>query len=479
MPFPVIDETSPGYIMSQMSNTIAHDIIQNDTKRLSQMQELKFFTNQLRLQKYGQIYVRVAMATLIADICGNNSVFLETWNATDWDGIITEFSHLYKVLIRKDACQFFVSGLLEKEGTDFETDTVAFQKDQKSFKNRNVDMKLKKQTSTQFREIMAKLKFQKIFSIIRSRVKDLLNEKDEGELTEESALPDDTAQLYMDGMHALFDDCQDAKEALVSLVSRQEENGDTFELYLKKPSELKELVKDTNFRKHNNMQNFQDRFEYIVRSWEDMVLPLPKIQTIGDYTIPEVRLAETNDDENENDSAGDIDFSDENDETDDDQDQDQDVDQEQDQFFGSNNQGKEHDPCAEDDDDCEPDGQDSNFHTNDETTSGTQLDTHPPFNNDDSGNVDSEEEKDDNMEAELETEPPSNSMEAAISDDESNRQEESQPQTHFEGTKPALESSNSDSDNDEEMDGRDGQLETQPRLAQQRSEDDLSFGTAE
>jgi len=440
MPSLAIDITSPGYLMAQMLNTIAHDIIQNSTNRCNQIGELTFFLKQLKLQKYGQIHVRTTMATLLAELCGCDNICLEDWNDKDWDEVITEFSQLYQVLIRKDASHFFVPRLLEKGEVEFSTDSVAFQRDQKTFKNRNVDIKLKKQINNHFREIIAILKFQRAFSIIRCHIENLMDEKDEEGLEEESVLPDEMSQKYWDYIHASFDDCANAKKALVSLVCR-EENEDTFKLYIKKPSELNIHFKNTSFRQFYNLQNLQDRFDYVVRGWEDMVLPLPMNQTIGKYTIPEVRLAETNDEEN--DSVGDVDFGDENDGTDD-ENEGQLSGSDEGQISGSDNGQKQHN-MAEDNDDEDSD---------DEGPAESQLHTQPPLKNTESVEYDVEEEEEDDesqIENQLETQPPG---------------------------KPEIE--RSISDDDEGMDGEgDGQTETQPHLASKRSENDSSIRNAQ
>ena len=75
-------------------------------------------------------------------------------------------------------------------------------------------------------------------------------------------------------------------------------------------------------------------------SCEDAIIPCPRIKQeleIINYSIPEVLLAETNDDEN--DSADDTDFGDENDNTD----------NKDEERLLSKNQGEQDDPIAEDD----------------------------------------------------------------------------------------------------------------------------------
>jgi hypothetical protein len=293
------------------------------------------------------------MATLLADLCGCDSICLKDWDDKDWDEFITDFSELYQVLIRKDASHFFVPRLLEKGEVEFSTDSVTFRTVQKTFKNRNVDIKLKKQINNQFREIIAILKFQRAFSIIRCHIENVLDAKDEEGLKEESVIPDEIAHKYINHIHALFADCTNAKKALVSLVSREEENGDKFKLYIKKPSELNIHFKNTSFRQYYNLQNLQDRFDDVVRNWEGIVLlPIPTNQTIGKYTFPEVRLAQTNDEEND-------DTDDEN----------------EGQLSGSDDAEKQHDskPEVNDDEDYVDVG--CNFHTQDETPAKNQGQT--------------------------------------------------------------------------------------------------------
>eukprot|EP00979_Chaetoceros_neogracilis_P019099 scaffold11760_cov1641-Chaetoceros_neogracile.AAC.1 len=276
-PPPALDTTSPGYLMANMLNTIAHSIIQNKTNRCNQTGELTFFLAQLKLQKYGQIHVRTTMATLLADLCGCDSISLEDWDYKHWDAVIMDFSQLYHALIRKDARHCFVPKLLKK------------------LKNSQVDIKVKNEN--------------------------LLDKKNDEGLEEESVLPDSISVNYMDYIHASFTDCTTVKKALVSLVSLKEGNGDTTrQLYIKKPSELNIHLTNTSFRQYYNLQNLQDRFDYVVSGWESIVLPLPTVQTIGKYTIPEVLFAEKYEESNE--SVGDVDYGYENDGTEDEEDND-------------------------------------------------------------------------------------------------------------------------------------------------------------
>jgi len=414
--------------MAQAMNTIAHDIIQNDSKRASQISELQFFVDQLKLQKYGQIYSRVTMATLLADFCGRNSEDLERWSVDDWDSFINEFDQLYKVLIRKDVRLFFVPRLEERQ--DFETDTAAFQQSQKKVKNRATDVGVEKLLSRQFHNIMARLFFQKALSIIRPYLEDLMVEKDDGGFEE---IDDKTnyavaMNAFIDCINEpMFKNCQHVRDALISLVDVSGND------VLKKPSKLKAIVKKDSFRRYHHLVVCQDHVDFVLRGWEDMILPLPKHTKIGEYNIPEVRLEEMDGDCH---SAEEEEFDDENDESDDEE-------EDEEELPGSIDQGEQDDENNDDGEEADDQGDESlsinqletqppqNSKINDvgdeeseeaddledETPADIQLETQPPQNSEEFHDFEAEEERDDDdsqIEAQLETQPDSNSFEVEM-----------------------------------------------------------------
>ena len=428
--------------MAELVNTIAHDIIQNDSNRLSQISELKFFTDQLKLQKYGQIYARVFMASLLSDLCGRESEYLEeSWGVDDWDSFIDDIDELYKVLIRKDVRLMFVPRL-EETSEIFETDTAAFQKGQQKVKNRDIDVATQKLLSRQFHDIMARLKFQKALSIIRPHLKDLIVENDEGELENLGPWPYDAVVVtaFVDFINGpMFDDYQHLRDALFSLVDQSQNDV----LNLKEPRELKRMMKKDSFLKYQHLVVCQDRVDSVLRGWEDLVLPLPKHKRIGEYNIPEVRLEGADGDCH---GAEEEEVHDENDDIDDEVEvieEDEDEEIVEYDLSPSIDQDEQHDDMEENNDDSEEaDDQ------GDESPSDFQPETQPPQNKmiENNGSSDEESDEADDLgdetpaDIQLETQPPQNNkefhdfeVEEERDDDDSQIEEQLETQPNFNG----------------------------------------------
>eukprot|EP00557_Chaetoceros_sp_GSL56_P011185 CAMPEP_0176486626 /NCGR_PEP_ID=MMETSP0200_2-20121128/5671_1 /TAXON_ID=947934 /ORGANISM="Chaetoceros sp., Strain GSL56" /LENGTH=568 /DNA_ID=CAMNT_0017883345 /DNA_START=36 /DNA_END=1742 /DNA_ORIENTATION=- len=269
-----IDSEQPGYLLAQYMNSISHDIIHNRFNRKAQVVELGNFYNKLKLQSYGQTYLRSSIAILISDLCGDKIECLKTWKDQDWDNFKSDFICCYKILIRKDAPYFFIPGVEISEGSEEQTPPKAFldfQKKQLRYKSRQVDVNVKAMVSKDFRDAFLRIEVQKALSIIRDHLDSCLSSpSSSSDAMQQSNETKEVFQKYIACIQGTlaFEKHPSVKEALLSIVDQER-------LCLKKRTDLVCCFKNNHILQTHTLEELYVRFEIMLREWEKLVLPKP------------------------------------------------------------------------------------------------------------------------------------------------------------------------------------------------------------
>lgn len=271
-----IDSEQPGYLMAQYMNSISHDIIHNRSNRKSQMKELGNFCAELKLQTYGQTYLRSSIAVLMADLCGDNIESLNTWAEDDWENYKVELICCFKILIRKDARHFFIPGVERLEESSRKKSTMMM-KNQLRYKNRDVDVKVKQIVSKDFRDAILRIEVQRALSIIRSYLDTrALASSDTMEQSHEEKEKIQNYIACVQGTIA-FEKHPSIKEALLSFIDQER-------ICLKERANLLKYFKDNSILKSHTLEELYVRVEIMLRGWEMLVLPRPTLRL--DYYDP-------------------------------------------------------------------------------------------------------------------------------------------------------------------------------------------------
>lgn len=271
-----IDSQSTGHFLGQYMNVLSHDIIHNRANRKTQTQALRNFISQVKLQPYGQTYLRSSMAFLISDLCGDDVDVerLKTWAVNDWDDYRTELVHAYKCLIRKDAGYFFIP-MVEQQDERLQKNDLKLQKSQLRFKNPEVDEKVHKIVSKDMRDVFLRLEVQKALSILRAVLDPTpiaVGSSDPTQNPGEYGQRDEVAQNYIACIQKTlaFEKHPLVKEALLSLVNHEEEASS-----LKEPSKVLECIKDNPILRSHTLEELCFSVEVMLRGWDKFLLPLP------------------------------------------------------------------------------------------------------------------------------------------------------------------------------------------------------------
>lgn len=174
------DPTSPAHLISQYINVLAHAVITEPNEQSHKSSDhLLFLRKKVKIQTYGQTYLRMLMAMMVLNIWAVEDTMIRQKSPDDWQRCINDLKTLYKASIRKDASCFFVLDLAADESEyNFKTDGAEFHRLQQKLKDERVDPMVMKKLKHQFSKLTMRLKFIKALSIIRSDLERILGQED-------------------------------------------------------------------------------------------------------------------------------------------------------------------------------------------------------------------------------------------------------------------------------------------------------------